>query len=50
MGSVGDVQAYFTEVVQDASEYNTEYEDVPDDRSSPAGDSMAIDEEIARLA
>ncbi|GJE98134.1 Set1 complex component ash2 [Phanerochaete sordida] len=50
VGSVSDVQAYFTEVVQDASEYNTEYEDLPDDRSSHAGDSMAIDDEIARLA
>ena len=60
VGSVHDVQAYFTEgaLLQDASEYNTEYEDGgeggADDGSSSrgAGDSMsmAIDEEIARLA
>lgn len=49
VGSVSDVQAYFTEVAQDASEYNTEYEDVGDDGSSRGGD-MAIDEEIARLS
>ncbi|EKM55918.1 uncharacterized protein PHACADRAFT_144841 [Phanerochaete carnosa HHB-10118-sp] len=49
VGSVNDVQAYFTEVAQDASEYNTEYEDIGDDGSSRAGD-MAIDEELARLS
>ena len=50
VGSVGDVQAYFTEVAQDASEYNTEYEDGGDDGSSRAGDSMGIDEELAQLS
>jgi COMPASS component BRE2 len=49
VGSVGDVQAYFTEAVQDASEYNTDYDDPADDGSSRGGD-LAIDEELARLA
>lgn len=47
VGSVSDVQAYFTEAVHDTSEYNTEYEDPEHDGSSRGGD---IDDEIARLA
>ena len=48
VGSVADVQAYFMEAAQDASEYNTDYDDAGDDGSSRAGD-IGIDEELARL-
>ena len=53
VGSVEDVQAYFTDVaLHDASGYNTEYEEPVDgehDGSSVGGD-VGIDEELARLA
>lgn len=51
-GSVGDVQAYWTEGVHDNSEYNTEYEDVGGDGEADqgAGSEMGIDEELAQLA
>ena len=54
VGSVEDVQAYFTQVVQDvASDYNTEYEDRGEgdhEGSSVGGADIGIDEELAQLA
>ncbi|KAJ3537493.1 hypothetical protein NM688_g6680 [Phlebia brevispora] len=51
-GSVGDVQAYWTGLVHDNSEYNTEYEEVGGEGDADQGgdnSEIGIDEEIAQL-